>query len=57
MTTNEEKLCVECEEPCTDDEYCYGCEHHICEKCDKSAGMLPPSHDYFDHLTEPDEDE
>lgn len=51
-----EKKCVECEKPCDEDSYCFGCKHYICDACDVSAGMTPMgAHRVECHLTPPEE--
>jgi hypothetical protein len=47
--------CFHCEEPCTSDNYCFGCKSFICEECDREQQM-GFGHDPSDHLLEEERD-
>ena len=49
--------CYFCSRETNDDQYCHGCEHHICDECDVSLGLMG-SHEPEEHLEEeyPDND-
>jgi hypothetical protein len=47
-TTLGNGTCVHCEEPCDRDEYCWGCQRHVCLECSQnvflSAEHKPEAH-------------
>lgn len=54
---NDSMRCYHCNKPFPSEAkaaecYCYGCEEHICDDCDKSMGSLGRHHDPDDHLEE-----
>jgi len=50
MSKNENKKakCYFCGLPCTDEDYCYGCQEFVCSKCDERGMEL----DFGGHLIE-----
>jgi hypothetical protein len=47
-----ERICIHCDEPCSDDDFCYGCGFCICSDCDEGTAPMG-KHDREDHLGEP----
>lgn len=43
--------CFNCKAPCTGDTYCFGCRCFVCERCDKSGGMIG-AHTRDEHLVD-----
>ncbi len=41
--------CHFCQKECTDNDYCYGCRHHVCAECDKENGELGRDHEVEVH--------
>lgn len=53
MNEKTEGICHFCEEPCNQDDYCYGCREFICNQCDKRDMELPfEPHDVEKHKRE-----
>jgi len=44
-------ICYFCEKEVTEDDYCFGCKHYVCEDCDH-APLTIGDHDVDDHQEE-----
>jgi hypothetical protein len=42
--------CFNCRAPCTEDDYCHGCEVLVCAQCDPYCDGPGPDHSPEDHL-------
>jgi len=47
-------ICYFCEKEVTEDTYCFGCKHYVCEDCDQTPLIAGP-HNVDEHQQE-DED-
>src|SRR5690348_7545175 len=57
MNAPKDGKCFNCSKPCTDEDYCFGCKHFICEKCGVNDYNVPMgSHEPGVHLDEPYEE-
>ena len=43
-------VCFHCEEPCTEEDYCYGCKTFVCAKCEPYYEGPDGSHRPEEHL-------
>ena len=46
--------CFNCEKEADEDDFCYGCNTHICAKCSLSSPW--GTHEWTDHLEEEDDE-
>jgi hypothetical protein len=50
MNEKTEGICYFCEDPCDQDDYCFGCQQFICKGCDKRGLEMPfAAHDIEEH--------
>lgn len=50
-------ICYFCEKEVMEGDYCYGCEHYVCEECDRASIDIPlGGHNVDDHQPEEDEE-
>lgn len=49
MSKTSNPTCCFCGKAVTDDSYCYGCEHYVCEDCDHRDPGAMGSHPFEDH--------
>jgi len=45
-------ICYFCEKEVTEDAYCFGCRHYICEDCDDPSEILIGEHTVDEHQEE-----
>lgn len=47
--------CFNCEKPCTEDDWCFGCKHFVCAVCG-IHDHLGPGHSPSQHLESPEDE-
>ena len=53
LKPNQIAICYFCERIVTEDDYCYGCKHFVCQDCDQTNVL--GSHDVDEHEEVEDE--
>jgi len=50
LPKNEMPICYFCAKSVTEEDYCFGCKHFVCQDCDQEKPI--GNHDVDDHQTE-----
>lgn len=49
MTRRRRPVCLLCDRPCDEADYCAGCGEYVCEKCDHHGAVVRGDHLPGDH--------